>query len=158
VQSSVGHGSTFSIYLPRVDSPAEAGSEASAPVPHGNGERICWSTTRKRWWRSLPRSSSIWATSPSRSPTGATALAEFEADPERYDALITDEVMSGLSGTELARSVRRHRADLPIVLVSGYIGPLIDRARRDGGRHRDPQETLHSRDIAAALARVLQRS
>jgi CheY-like chemotaxis protein len=158
VQSSVGHGSTFSIYLPRVDSPAEAGSEASAPVPRGNGERILLVDDEKALVAVTSEVLRHLGYEPVPFPDGATALAEFEADPERYDALITDEVMSGLSGTELARSVRRHRADLPIVLVSGYIGPLMTERAATAGVTEILKKPLHSRDIAAALARVLQHS
>jgi len=46
-----------------------------------------------------------------------TALAAFEAAPERFDVVVTDQVMSVLTGTALARVVRRHRRDVPIVLV-----------------------------------------
>jgi PAS domain S-box-containing protein len=158
VQSRVGRGSTFSIYLPRVDSPAEAGSEASAPVPHGNGERILLVDDEKALVAVTSEVLKHLGYEPVPFPDGATALAEFEADPARYDALITDEVMSGLSGTELARSVRKHRADLPIVLVSGYIGPLMTERAATAGVTEILKKPLHSRDIAAALARVLPHS
>jgi PAS domain S-box-containing protein len=39
---------------------------------------------------------------------------------EAIDILITDHLMPGMSGAELARIVRRRRPDLPILLVSGY--------------------------------------
>lgn len=38
-----------------------------------------------------------------------TALSTFEAAPERFDVVVTDQVTSGLTGTGLARVVRRHR-------------------------------------------------
>ena len=158
VQSRVGRGSTFSIYLPRVDSPAEAGGEASAPVPRGNGERILLVDDEKALVAVTSEVLKHLGYEPIPFPDGATALAEFEADPGRYDALITDEVMSGLSGTELARSVRRRRADLPIVLVSGYIGPLMTERAATAGVNEILKKPLHSRDIAAALARILPRS
>jgi PAS domain S-box-containing protein len=155
VQSRVGHGSTFSIYLPRVESPAETASEDSAPVPHGNGERILLVDDEKALVAVTSEVLKHLGYEPIPFPDGATALAEFEADPGRYDALITDEVMSGLSGTELARSVRRRRADLPIVLVSGYIGPLMTERAATAGVTEILKKPLHSRDIAAVLARIL---
>ena len=39
---------------------------------------------------------------------------------QRVDMLVTDHLMAGLSGTELAREVRRLRPRMPILVVSGY--------------------------------------
>lgn len=38
----------------------------------------------------------------------------------RIDLLVTDHLMSGMNGTDLARAVRRSRPDMPVLLVSGY--------------------------------------
>jgi PAS domain S-box-containing protein len=156
VASEPGRGSTFTIYLPLVESPAEAANEASPPIPRGNGERILLVDDEKALVAVTSEVLKHLGYEPIPFPDGATALAEFEAAPERYDALVTDEVMSGLSGTELARSVRRRRADLPIVLVSGYVGPMMTERAATAGVNEILKKPIHSRDIAAALARVLQ--
>ena len=41
-------------------------------------------------------------------------------DGEHVDLLVTDHLMAGLSGTELAREVRRQRPRMPVLVVSGY--------------------------------------
>ncbi len=48
------------------------------------------------------------------------ALDDFRADPHRYDLLITDQTMPRLTGLDLARAVLAERADLPVILISGY--------------------------------------
>jgi CheY-like chemotaxis protein len=87
---------------------------------------------------------------------GAAALAAFDAG--HIDAVIADEVMPGLSGTELARQLRRRRADLPIVLVSGYTGPMLSERALAAGVSEILKKPVQSRDIAAALARLLRVS
>ena len=57
---------------------------------------------------------------------GGEALAEFRFDPERFDAVVIDYLMPGMTGMELARHLRESRSDIPIVLVSGYTGPLLN--------------------------------
>jgi PAS domain S-box-containing protein len=156
--SEVGRGSTFTIYLPSVESAVESGSEDSTPIPRGHGETILLVDDEKALVAVTSESLKHLGYEPVPFADGATALAGFEADPERYDAVITDEVMSGLSGTELARSLRQRRADLPIVLVSGYVGPIMTERAATAGVNEILKKPLHSRDIAAALARVLRRA
>jgi CheY-like chemotaxis protein len=88
---------------------------------------------------------------------GAAALAEFEAQPTKFDAVITDEVMPGLTGTDLAGSLRR-RSKLPILLVSGYIGPMMSERALAAGVDAILKKPVQSRELAAALARVLRRA
>lgn len=52
----------------------------------------------------------------------ALKLAEEEASP--FDIVLTDVVMPGLSGVQLARRLNRRWPELPIVLVSGYSDEL----------------------------------
>jgi CheY-like chemotaxis protein len=83
------------------------------------------------------------------------ALAAFEAAPRSFDVVVTDDVMPGLSGTGLARVLRQQRRELPIVLVSGYSGPILAQRALAVGVSEMLVKPLQPRDIAAALARVL---
>jgi CheY-like chemotaxis protein len=49
------------------------------------------------------------------------ALDAARANPDQFDLVVTDYNMPYLSGLELAQALREIRADLPIVLASGYI-------------------------------------
>jgi two-component system, NtrC family, sensor kinase len=50
----------------------------------------------------------------------ADALAKLAADADGFDVVFSDVVMPGISGIDLAREIRRHYFDLPVVLTSGY--------------------------------------
>jgi len=63
--------------------------------------------------------------------------------------------MPELTGTELAREIRRLRPDLPIVLMSGYSGPQLTERALSAGVLEILRKPLVSRDIAEALARAL---
>ena len=39
---------------------------------------------------------------------------------ERFDLLVTDHLMPGMTGTELAREIQAVRPGMPVLLVSGY--------------------------------------
>jgi CheY-like chemotaxis protein len=47
-------------------------------------------------------------------------------DSESFDLMLTDIVMPGQSGVELASQVRKIRPEMPIVLVTGYSGELAE--------------------------------
>jgi len=158
VASTPGHGSRFTIYLPRVDSPIVAEDTNQAPVVRGRGERIMVVEDEEALMALICEVLKRLGYEPAAFADGAAALAGFEATPERFDALITDEVMPGLAGTELAAGLRRRRADLPIVLVSGYIGPMMSERAAAAGIGEILKKPVQSRELAAALARALGRA
>jgi CheY-like chemotaxis protein len=86
------------------------------------------------------------------------ALAAFEATPERFDVVVTDETMPGLTGTGLARMLRSHRPDLPIVLVSGNPGAIQAQQARAAGVSEVLSKPAQSHQMATTLARVLHRT
>lgn len=49
------------------------------------------------------------------------ALAAARADPHQFDLVVTDYKMPHLSGLDVAQALKDIRADLPVVLASGYI-------------------------------------
>jgi CheY-like chemotaxis protein len=53
----------------------------------------------------------------------------FRAAPQRFDAVLSDESMPELTGTELAREIALLRPDMPIVLMSGFGGAQLHALR-----------------------------
>lgn len=49
-----------------------------------------------------------------------SALSKFERSPEVFDLVVTDQIMPGMTGAELAQSLLAIRPDLPIILCTGY--------------------------------------
>ena len=86
--------------------------------------------------------------------SSVAALAAFRESPQRFDAVLSDETMPELAGSDLVLRIRALRPDIPIILMSGYAGGrLIDRARGAGVTDvlRKP---LQRRDIAESLGRI----
>jgi PAS domain S-box-containing protein len=158
VKSAPGQGSRFAIYLTRTDAALAAVEAAAGPLPRGGGERVLLvddeaallavtaAVVSRLGYEAVPFDDSL------------AALAAFEAEPARFDVVVTDEVMPGLTGTGLARALRRHRPDLPIVLVSGYSGPILTQDALAAGVGELLTKPLQSRDVATTLARALHRA
>ena len=54
------------------------------------------------------------------------ALDRFRREPQDFDLIVTDWAMPGMSGTELVSAMREVRADIPMLLVSGFVGGLVE--------------------------------
>ena len=48
------------------------------------------------------------------------ALEYFKAQPDLFDLIVTDQIMPGLTGVQIAKSILELRPDLPILLITGY--------------------------------------
>jgi CheY-like chemotaxis protein len=89
--------------------------------------------------------------------SSAEALELFRAEPERFDAVLSDEAMPGLTGSELTVEIRKIRPNIPVVLMSGYVTPSLSARARDAGVFEVLAKPLASHDIARSLASALRR-
>jgi CheY-like chemotaxis protein len=158
VKTAPDEGSTFAIYLTRADVALASSDEAASSPPRGNGERVLLVEDEAPLLAGTAEVLSRLGYEPVPFSDSRAALAAFEAAPGKFDVVVTDEVMPGLTGTGLAGMVRRHRPELPIVLVSGYSGPLLTQQALAAGVSELLTKPLQSREIAATLARVLHRA
>jgi PAS domain S-box-containing protein len=156
VRSILEQGSTFTIYLPRAHDASVSADEAATPLPRGNGERVLLVDDEANVLAMTAQVLSRLGYEPVSFSDSHTALAAFEAAPRSFDVVVTDDVMPGLTGTGLASVLRQQRRELPIVLVSGYGGPMLAQRALAAGVSELLVKPLQSRDIAAALARALR--
>jgi len=158
VKTAPNQGSTFTIYLTLADVALASPNDIAGPPPRGNGERVLLVEDEAPLLAGTAEVLSQLGYEPVAFSDSRAALAAFEAAPGRFDLVVTDEVMPGLTGTGLASVVRRRRPDLPIVLVSGYSGPLLTQQALAAGVSELLTKPLQSREIANLLARVLHRT
>jgi CheY-like chemotaxis protein len=158
VKSAPGQGSTFTIYGPLAEGTLATADDSAAPPPRGNGERVLLVEDEAPLLAVTAEVLSRLGYEPVSFSDSHAALAAFEAAPGRFDVVVTDEVMPGLTGTGLASVLRRQRPDLPIVLMSGYSGPILTQQALAAGVSELLAKPLQSREIATTLARVLHRA
>jgi PAS domain S-box-containing protein len=158
VTSAPDCGSSFEIYLPQTEAPPVAAEASDEPVPRGGGERVLLVDDEESLTVMTAEVLAQLGYEAASFTDGRAALEAFEAAPEAFQVMVTDEVMPALTGTELARRVRRRRPDLPIVLLSGYSGPLLTQQALGAGVSELLKKPVQSRELAAALARVLRRA
>jgi CheY-like chemotaxis protein len=67
--------------------------------------------------------------------------------------VVTDLSMPGMSGFHLARAISELRADLPVIVTSGYVRP----EDREAASHVGVRELVLKPNTVEELAQVLQR-
>jgi CheY-like chemotaxis protein len=158
VRSAPQQGTMFTIYLTHSEvALADADDTAAAP-PRGKGERVLLVDDEAPVLAATAEVLARLGYEAVSFSDSHAALAAFEAVPGRFDVVVADEVMPGLTGTELASVLRRHRPDLPIVLMSGYSSPVLTQQALSAGVSELLTKPLQSREIAIRLARVLHRT
>jgi PAS domain S-box-containing protein len=157
VASEPGQGSTFNIYLPRSDAEAIEKADHTAPLPRGIGERILLVEDEKPLMLLTEEMLAALNYEPAGFTDPTEALAEFRLDPSRFDVVVLDQLMPGMTGTELARLMRQLRADVPVVLISGYTGPVLTQHALSAGIDHILTKPLDLRQIADALSAALAR-
>jgi signal transduction histidine kinase/CheY-like chemotaxis protein len=153
VKSAPGAGTTFAAYFPQTDECPVREEESQASAPPGNGQTILLVDDEKSLVLLGEEMLATLGYEPVGFDDSRAALAAFRAKPERFDLVLTDEVMPDMTGTELAGALHRLRPDLPIVLMTGYIG----HAESDRGRPAGICEVLRKPLLSATIAQCLAR-
>jgi DNA-binding NtrC family response regulator len=134
VYSESGKGTTFKIYLPRVTETAESPALIAAPAEsvatepgtesillvedEANLRYLARQYLEKQGYRVL------------EAADGAVAVQIAVAHEGTIHLLLTDVIMPGMNGVELAGVIRERYPGLPVVLTSGYSHVLAENAHR----------------------------
>jgi DNA-binding NtrC family response regulator len=86
------------------------------------------------------------------------ALEAARANPRRFDAVVSDEVMPELIGTQLATELRKLNPTLPVVIASGYGGAGFEARALSAGVNRVLRKPYRMQEIAEALAVFFAKS
>jgi two-component system, cell cycle sensor histidine kinase and response regulator CckA len=119
VESEVGHGTTFKIYLPRIDEPPALEVEAT-PMPARGSETILL-VEDEGALRAIARETLEEHGYQVLDATGANEAIEIaHRHPEPIHLLLTDVVMPAMDGRALAASLVITHPDMKVLYMSGY--------------------------------------
>ena len=156
VQSKQSEGTTFEIWLPGAAETVLPAVEAFGPLPQGNGETLMIVDDERPLVALAEEIAAQLGYEPVGFDSSSKALEAFRVKPDRFDAVLTDEAMPDLVGTQLAHEIRRLRPAVPIILMSGYGGSQLTTRAAEIGVNEVLRKPLHRRDLAESLARILK--
>ena len=121
VESEIGSGSSFTLYLPHVAAVAKEAAVDDGDV-EGNDVVRCVLVVEDN---AEVAASTVDALDQLGFTTvlatnGVEGLEEVKADAARFDVVFSDVVMPGMTGMEMGRAIREMNVGLPVVLASGY--------------------------------------
>ena len=157
VVSPEGGGTRVSVWLPVGGELAPQAHARAASPPFGAGQVIMVVDDEEPLLQLAEELLASLGYEPVGYASAEAALAAFEANPGRFDALVTDQMLPGLQGIELARRVLALRPALPALLVSGNLSEHVEAEARSLGLHAALHKPLASRELADRLASALAR-
>jgi PAS domain S-box-containing protein len=88
--------------------------------------------------------------------SSAAAWSMLRDDPYAVDLLITDHAMPGMSGEELAASVKKLRPELPVIMCTGFSSKLADAHARELGASALLLKPVSRDELAHSVASALE--
>lgn len=155
VHSARGEGTTFTLYLPRVHRAANGQEKRDAPST-GQG-RILFVDDEVVLTRGIEAVLTRLGYDIVAHVNARDALAAFEADPYHFDLVIADQTMPQMTGSEFIRQVRAIRADIRMILCTGF-SHIMNAERAEAlGVDAFCQKPLSTQQLSEAIEQVLAR-
>jgi len=159
VYSEVGKGTTFKIYLPRVASTGEKAAQVATPIPfqtvepgtetillvedEANLRYLARQYLEKQGYKVI------------EAADGAVAMQIAVAHEAVIHLLLTDVIMPGMNGRELAQRISEIRPNVKILYMSGYTENVIGQNGTLDAGVRLLQKPFNLRDLKSKVREVL---
>ena len=154
VHSNPGEGSTFHVYLPGIEHSAELKAEPVDFIPGGSerilivdDEELLVGMSREMLegigYRITATTSSV------------NALEMFLSRPERFDLVISDMTMPGMTGKELAKEFLKIRPDIPIILCTGFSDLMTEEDAKSLGIREFLMKPISIRELTRVVRKAL---
>jgi PAS domain S-box-containing protein len=154
VESAPGQGTTFDVYLPRLEQAATVAAAGPAEVPRGN-ERVLLvddeplvRTAHRRVLQSL-------GYTVTEARDGQEALELLRAAPGAFDLVLTDQSMPRLSGADLARVLLAEQPSARVILCTGYSDAIDEEGARILGVKALLEKPIDRSTLAVAVRKAL---
>jgi CheY-like chemotaxis protein len=157
VDSVVNKGTKIEVYLPTVPTQVLEPIHDQSPIPTGK-ETILFVDDEETIVRLGKELLTQLGYTVEVRTSSIDALSVFRQDPHRFDLVITDQTMPGLTGEALSRELLRIRPDLPIILCTGFSHVISAERAKALGIQGYLMKPLAIRDLVPIIRHVLDKT
>lgn len=155
VYSEPGKGTVFNVYFPMIEAkPVESKILSTRPVQKGS-EFILFVDDEETIVRMVRRTLERLGYQVATRTGSVDALEAFRANPDKYDLVITDMNMPNMTGIELAPRLLEIRADIPIILCTGFSDIANEKTAKAMGIREFVMKPVVREEIARTIRKVL---
>ena len=156
VESTPGAGSAFTVYLPKIAERPEVKTVGEETTPTGR-ERILFIDDEEPLAEMGQEILAELGYQVESKTSSREALAALRLDPSRFDLVVTDQTMPEMTGVELAGEILAIRADMPVILCTGYSLTANEESAKAAGIRAFVMKPLTKNEIARTIRKVLDR-
>jgi PAS domain S-box-containing protein len=152
--SKPGKGSSFHVYLPRLEEEAELKSTLTEEIP-GGSERILLVDDESALAQVGKQILERLGYEVEGKSNSLEALEVFRNEPDRFHLIISDVTMPQMTGIQLAIEARRIRPRVPFILCSGFSTAVTREEIRSIGVNDFVMKPIIKGELARVVRRVL---
>ncbi len=154
VDSTIGKGSSFQIYLPSIKKAPVESSSIKKDLPRGT-ERILLVDDESTVVEFGQRALKLLGYDVTVRTNSIEALQLFQAKPARFDLVITDKMMPNMTGMELCKKIQESRADIPVILLTGFNQNLTPEQTEKAGFRKCVIKPILLEELSQIIREVL---
>lgn len=157
MESEIGKGTKFIIFLPMIKSNGKSEVQTESKLIGGN-ERILIVDDESNILHIQKEMLKILGYKVIAKNSAQEALEIFAKESEQFDLVITDMTMPQMTGDTLAREIKKHNPDIPIILCTGFSELMSKEKAMSLGISEFLMKPLSMKDLSETIVSVLAKS
>lgn len=156
VESEVGKGSVFSVYLQAVTQTVPAEPSAGSELPEGS-ERVLFVDDEEIIVEICTEMLESLGYTVTPAKGGRDALEIFRRSSDQFDLVITDMTMPGITGAQLSEEILKIKPGVPIILCTGFTELITEEKAKAMGIREFAMKPLSRRALAELVRKALEQ-
>jgi two-component system cell cycle sensor histidine kinase/response regulator CckA len=156
VQSEPGKGSIFQVYLPKSGKKVKRGREVTGYRP-GRHERILFVDDEKLMVETVEKMLVRLGYRVTAKTSSVDALELFKREADRFDMVITDLIMPGMTGLEMAKEILKFKPGIPLMIFTGFSERIDEKEAKAIGIDAVLKKPLLMRELEQKIRNVLDK-